>query len=525
MPKVKAKKVKSADAIMLHVVEYTTDAPGPKANWRDLPNDFPSGATGAEHLDGRNCTFLTGKDAAARLELVKSEFATRQYRGKSYRARITRYEATPETATMLRKRETWKAREIARFADGTYTPLPWADEPWFKDKHDYFRHFAHVGTKSRINIAYTMTSEHGALDRQTSIKPGKYLERYFGAYICDLPYVTVGKSINGDPIKVSVLQFWADKYAELYGDNVTLHFASDAEGFEYVYTSGPSSCMSHDASDFEESDGDHPVTVYAAGDLAVAYLVTTSGDDDENPEEGRITARALCWPDKKLYSRVYGDTYKLERELRKLGYVQNADWNLNGARLRRQYISRGDGKVLMPYIDAGCRIGDHPTDQKFLIMDTRGKYSANSTGGSAYVGGHAICAECDAEMTSTANEGYVCDECQYGTYQCSHSGVTYADVDGYEPITLANGCYVHPRYAHYYPECAVDGMRHHRADMFALADGRRVYRGNAADHTALCAATGARYLKTDLQLYAADGQWYCRAAYDALIHTAETVAA
>jgi hypothetical protein len=476
-----------------------------------------------------NC-FMTGKEAAVAMEICKAKFANTHYfeAKHNYRVRIVRHEASADTAKILKNRHVWQAREAARFADGSYIALPWANEDWFKASHDRQKHFAHVGTKSRINVAFTMSAEHGALDRQTSIKPGRYLERYFADELAYLPYVTVGKNVQGEPIKVSPLQYWADKYAELYGDNVELQFADTEEGFEEVYTSGPSSCMARCADDFE-TGGVHPVTIYAAGDLAVAYLTTTNADDDESPEEGRITARTLCWPAKKLYSRVYGDCYKLERELRKLGYTQNRDWSLDGARLKKEYLSRSDGQIIMPYIDAGCGFADHPTDKKFFIMSTSGRYRANNTNGTACVASNADCSHCGSDndgdaMISTYNMGRLCDACadEYDVYVCAHSERTYAvDVDE-EPFARFDGRRIHPRYRRYYNICAYDGHLHYTGDMIVLGDGRYVATRHQA-MTAICHGNGRRYLITDMQRH--DGQFYCKAAYDALIHTAPVVAA
>src|SRR5262249_35481599 len=106
----------------------------------------------------------------------------------------------------------------------------------------------------------------------------------------------------------------------------------------------PNSCMSGRAGDYHGPC--HPVRVYGAGDLAIAYL--EQGDE--------ITARALCWPAKLIYGRPYGDEHRLSAALEKAGYTYGHGTKLRGAKLLR--IRSGDGFVA-PYIDGCPGISDH----------------------------------------------------------------------------------------------------------------------------------------------------------------------
>lgn len=225
----------------------------------------------------------------------------------------------------------WKDREAGRFKRGTYIPTPWDKLPWFKGNN--LDHFAHISTESEARVAYTPDADYGASDRQLSIRPGKYLQKYFAdklskAEIADLA-ATFCKVVDGE-----------------------LLFAKTPDEIEHVYTTGPSSCMSASADNYQS--GIHPTRVYAGPDLAVAYL----------KRAGRITARAVCWPDKKLCNRIYGDTARMDPLMRAAGYSVGS--NLEGARLamiqpnRKKWRMSADRwnsgwRYIVPYLD-GCGI-------------------------------------------------------------------------------------------------------------------------------------------------------------------------
>jgi hypothetical protein len=83
-----------------------------------------------------------------------------------------------------------------------------------------------------------------------------------------------------------------------------------------VEAGGPSSCM----------DGEHdfhnlvrwPTAPYGAGDLAVAYTKNANG---------RIQSRCLCWPEKKLFGRIYGDFQRMKAAMEAEGFP---DYTANG---------------------------------------------------------------------------------------------------------------------------------------------------------------------------------------------------
>ncbi len=239
------------------------------------------------------------------------------------------FEVTPEQA------KEWREREKARLADGTYTNVPsgWIYNNWFVDQNKkeitwpdgtrwypprYPDHFAHISVDKVATIAFTESEQKGMRDRQTRINPGKYLTRFFSEWL------------SPSDIQSLATQMGAD-----YNDDAELCFAKTADEIEDVYLKGPRSCMSHPTSQF--SSPVHPTRVYAGFDLELAYLKRNGG----------ITARALVWPEKKIYSRLYGDEVRLQTMLGRNGYEYNPS-GFDGAKITK--LMHNDAYVV-PYFD------------------------------------------------------------------------------------------------------------------------------------------------------------------------------
>ncbi|HEY9552046.1 hypothetical protein, partial [Allosphingosinicella sp.] len=233
----------------------------------------------------------------------------------------------------------WPVREKLRFADGSYAPTPWHDEPWYREKHD--EHFCHVSTEQAGKIAFTENAAKGQIDRQLVMSPGRYLHRFFSAHLDN-------NAIEGWCARLSV---------QLEED--ALKITQDADEIEDVYVGGPGSCMAHDASEFDSFC--HPTRVYAGPDTAIAYI----GPRDD------ARARSVVWPERKIYTSLYGDVSRLRLLLENAGYAKGG---LNGARIRR--IVDGDSFVV-PYIDAGDDLAD---DGEYLIIG-RGSIPSENTNG------------------------------------------------------------------------------------------------------------------------------------------------
>jgi hypothetical protein len=249
----------------------------------------------------------------------------------------------------------WHSRERSKFWDGIYRRLPWDDESWWMEATNYWGdiqpekavaqfHFAHIAEKDANMIAFTENDAKGIADRQTVMKPGRYLKKYF-------------PTMSDDTIR---------HYASMFDPSLReVKFATSEAEMVAVYQHGPHSCM---AGPGDQWSYGHPVRVYAAGDLAIAYLGTLE----------KATARALCWPAKKLYTRLYGDEIRLSAGLKDLGYEEGC---LKGAKLQK--IDAGNGWV-MPYVDwhgvEDC--GDHFR----LTADGHGDIDAHTTCGYTEMG-------------------------------------------------------------------------------------------------------------------------------------------
>lgn len=292
--------------------------------------------------------------------------------------------------------EDWKEREAARFANGSYEPVPWANQSWAEKAAE---HFAHLSLNDPGKIAYTEDAAKGECDRQTRIAPGRYLKKHFGD-------VLTAAEIEEYASEVSILT-----------NACSLKITSDADEIERVYVNGPNSCMSGDEDDF--SGHCHPTRVYAGPDLALAY----TGDTDD------ASGRVVVWPEKKRYSTIYGDGARLRMLLKDAGYEPGP---MTGARIRRIPDSNGNGFV-MPYIDGHYSVGESDCRQFFIIGDHG--YDCSNTGGTTWNANAATCERC-GDRYDPESEGYYlesieenwCDSCGMDhTVHCEVTGVTYPD--------------------------------------------------------------------------------------------------
>lgn len=266
----------------------------------------------------------------------------------------------------------WQRRESERFFDGTYVLVPWTDYSYYEGEHR-LRHFAHVSMKFAGQVAFTKSSEHGMRDRQTVMRPGRYLEEYFSC------------------VDLECRQAWIGAVSAF---KTKLGFARTPDEIERVYVGGPSSCMSHKAGEYESSE--HPVRVYGDSDLAIAYI----GDMD------KAAGRAIVWPDKKIYGRIYGNDAVMVALLAEAGYQEAGNWNdWLGAKIRR--IKDSDDRYVMPYLDIASQV--HP-DRKhpkwFVIGKGDDCLSAQHTEG--LTPPRHICERCDNECDD--DDDY-CQEC------------------------------------------------------------------------------------------------------------------
>lgn len=171
-----------------------------------------------------------------------------------------------------------------------------------------------VSKEDRSQLSFYRTIDDFYSDKRTRSRPGRLLSQMF-------PFLS-----QSDLHKL-VMVF------EKRLSPLEVLFSQDPDEIETVYLKGPSSCMSKGLSHYDSAI--HPSRVYAGPDLAVAY-------------DAHYSSRAVVWPDKKIYSRVYGDTDRFTDALESIGYTKGGEDDFQGARLRK--IEDGSGYV-MPYVD------------------------------------------------------------------------------------------------------------------------------------------------------------------------------
>lgn len=279
---------------------------------------------------------------------------------------------------------TWRRREIQRA--GRFKLVPWAKEDWWRESGEWAIHYPRPSVEDPTKIVYTPDVAAGENDRQIRTTPGRYLRKFFG-----------------DVLTETEIQEWALKYANTFA-LCTLHFGYSREDFRTIYETGPESCMSRRAENYE-TDGIHPCEVYAAGDLAIAYIL--GSEAPFHPVENVPVGRALVWPEKKIYSRVYGDIHRMKAALIAAGYT---DGSLDGARCLK--LTNGVGQTIAPYID-----GDASCLKECgggLIISYNGD-PASQTHGLLYVG--TCCEGCggyydeDDMSADPRGDNFYCESC------------------------------------------------------------------------------------------------------------------
>jgi hypothetical protein len=156
------------------------------------------------------------------------------------------------------------------------------------------------------------------------------------------------------------------------------------------------------------------VRVYGAGDLAIAYL------KDPDIQEG-ILARAICWPEKRLFGRVYPEPagtsgtglkgIALQQALRKAGYERATrsirGKSLHGARLLKIPSDQYRDNYLMPYIDDAEGVDDRGTYFTLHVGTTPEHFTKSTTG---------FLLPIDDDEEEEPEAAFTCDYCEETFY-------------------------------------------------------------------------------------------------------------
>lgn len=366
-----------------------------------------------------------------------------------YELFATKEEAEARRPSWCSVREaTWRQREEVRLFGGTYTQLPW-------DLASWTNHYAHVSAVDPNMIAFTENDEKGERDIQTRMRPGRYLAKYY-------PTLT--------PQQVEAYVHWFRTGQQPPPpDHGPLTITRDFVGV-YNLPGGPGSCMA----------GKDCVRVYDAGDLQIAHVAHHS--------------RAIVWPDRKVWGRVYAHTVDGERDLtcklRDLGYkpIEESDEGFNGARILK---IEEHGTFVMPYVDRCYGVddaGDH-----FVLNDCDPEYGCGNTSG--YLGEPIpiiTCGDCGEQVPEdearwvyrtwpNGGEVLVCQHCCETRYQDTDYGMI---PNGIPTTPSVHGLAPTEALATYYVETPQGWAMHHTTML--RQDGTRIYRYG----TFICPETG-----------------------------------
>lgn len=330
----------------------------------------------------------------------------------------------------------WYFREMNRFLDGTYKCPPWDGCPTCLESNPGVKferlprielHAAHISPHDNALIAYTKTPEDGEKDRQVRVKPGRYLQKYY-------------KHLTPQQIAF---------YASLMGmaaknsEESKVLIATTADEIEHVYMNGPSSCMTHQVRNYR-SNPVHPVRAYEGPDLRVAYIM--------NPAKGKIAARCIVYPEKKIFCRIYGDGGAFSARLRALllkdGYKEGVPY---GARIKILRDNRTEMKIyeyIVPYID-----GVQAAIEKdgYLVLQENGYIPMNRPDGVSCPP-RKRCSHCGGTFTLHIPEGTVhaslCDtcrqtqivRCEHGDHEVLKNDIMTVNLAGGRTVDICRAC-------------------------------------------------------------------------------------
>jgi hypothetical protein len=331
--------------------------------------------------------------------------------------------------------DAWRAREAGRLATGVYKPLPdWFRASWFYAGSDEAaEHFAHMSTRdeSGARIAWTESAEKGDSDRQTVASVSRYLARYFGpesnnAKLSSQEISEIAARFSTDEKPVRI-EFDPDIFEAVYSDQDVC-----AEASSY------SSCMRYRAGHFGTPH--HPARAYATdkNGLAIAWLQEDeSADPVMHASNFRVLARAVVWPARKSFVRVYGtsESWKLAlaQKLEAQGYTRARGFG--GAKLDAE--RHRDGWIV-PYVDGSTQRGYH--DGSHIVISDGGSLELDETDGwttdsdcdddeeSGYDWSCERCGEgmSDGEDRTEVDDEAWCDACAERYAFCSDRSGTYS---------------------------------------------------------------------------------------------------
>ena len=229
------------------------------------------------------------------------------------------------------------------------------------------------------------------------MKPGKFVAKHF-----DLG--------DGKPLPPEFVKGFAN-YCKQACERYQLSFGTGLHDWLEAYREGPSSCMTRSLEVALETslvnkpmrllNGElfmnqfalHPAVAYCTGDFAIATL-------RDKQKAGKIIARSVCSPARKVHAKVYGDADLMMPMLRKAGYelsLRRSRWI--GCKLNA-IPSWCDGEYLMPYLDFATHVKlcSGADGKHFEVTQWVDEFQSQRVDGSTAKGATFTCDECMDEL-------------------------------------------------------------------------------------------------------------------------------
>lgn len=315
-----------------------------------------------------------------------------------------------------------------RYRNGEARYVPWQDAEILADiqrpRWATVRHMTDLYMPSMLTtnaqVEYFASYTHMQERRRTTTTIGRFLQTVWTNY--DEAYDN-WMTRNYGALTDDIIRVWSETPKAQTAEDVK--FATTEDDIQQVYDLGPPSCMGNKPKDFWPT-GIHPVRAYAGGDLALAWL-------PKRRDPSKPSQRAMCWPEKKIYSRVYG-TGPLERFLKELGYTTG---NFHGAKLKKIVVK--DNQVVLPYIDYHDyvvertdhlrifhKVIEHPwkpgIDLKVAPRTQRAVWAATATtSGAVAIPKCRVCSKITHQVDHNYARGMnLCRKCAISTVTCVH---------------------------------------------------------------------------------------------------------